>query len=104
MLKAKVQSTHATVDGDEFLLLAVAVRAAIGVDFLSIGFAEPIDVGTNGHIWRYIARRRYGITAQRTDGHLDVFFVGRGARVVLVAEVIGAEYGTTGITFHGQKV
>lgn len=89
---------------DEFLALASLGMAAIRVNLLALRLALLVDVLTHSDIGLHSGRRGHGLTAERTDGHLDVLLVRSRAVVAIVVVVGGAEDLVAGVALHRQKV
>lgn len=108
MLQAVVEAAMPAVHWDQFFLLAALDRAAIDIGLafcLSwIRLAFTVYVAADSHIRQIASSTWHRVTAEGTNGHLDVFANANSAPMVSILEVVLTINFSAGVTLHGQKI
>jgi len=103
--QTEVEPAGGTDARHQLLLLTLRLVALVGEDLLlgphlavvlNVGGHHEVRDGTSGD-WD-------GLAAQWTHGHLDILFVRTAAAVIVVLQVVLAEYLAAGVTLHRKEV
>jgi len=103
--EAEVELAGLTDTRHQLLLLTLGLVALVGEDLLlGPDLTVVLYMLGDGQVGDGASVHRDGLIAEWTDGDLDIFLVGAATVVIVVVEVIRAEYLTAGVALHRKEI